>query len=138
MFKRNDVVSYSSRLNMIAKSGGIAITTVDDFANMILNRRAATSTKPIQLVFFSAPWCGPCRLTVPVVKDIMKQYQSQIDVYELSTDDLPEVAEKCNVKSIPTIQLYHDGKIEDTIVGCVAKSVLASSVAMLLEEVVPS
>jgi len=68
----------------------------------------------------------------------MKQYQSQIDVYELSTDDLPEVAEKCNVKSIPTIQLYHDGKIEDTIVGCVAKSVLASSVAMLLEEVVPS
>jgi thioredoxin 1 len=121
---------------MLAKSGGTAVRTVDDFANMVLYKK--TSEKPIQLVLFSAPWCGPCRLTIPVVKEIMKQFSSQIDVFELSTDDLPEVAERCNVQSIPTIQLYHDGKIEDTIVGCVAKNVLAASISTLLEEVVPS
>ena len=68
----------------------------------------------------------------------MKQFQSQLDVYEINTDDLPEVAEGCGVVSIPTIKLYHHGVVRDTIVGCVAKNVLAASVTKVLEEVVPS
>ena len=80
-------------------------------------------------------WCGPCRLTNPVVKEIMKQYQNKIEVVEISTDDLPEVASDAGVLSIPTIQLYHDGKVMDTIIGCVAKNVLARSVDKVLEDI---
>ena len=64
----------------------------------------------------------------------MKQYQNKIDVVEISTDDLPEVASDAGVLSIPTIQLYYDGKVMDTIVGCVAKNVLARSVDKVLED----
>lgn len=90
--------------------------------------------KPV-MVFFTAPWCGPCRLSIPVVKDIIKQFAGQINVVEVCTDDLPEAAAQSGVVSIPTIQMYFQGELMDTIVGCVAKSVLANSVEKLLEDV---
>jgi len=86
------------------------------------------------LVFFSAPWCGPCRLSNPVVREIIKQFVPRIDVVEVCTDDLPEVAEDAGVVSIPTIQIYCKGDLLDTIVGCVAKNVLASAVNKILED----
>jgi thioredoxin 1 len=87
------------------------------------------------MVFFTAPWCGPCRLSIPVVKEVLQQFKAQIDVVEVCTDDFPEVASGSGVVSIPTIQLYYRGKIQDTIVGCVAANVLASSVGKALEDV---
>ncbi len=81
--------------------------------------------------------CGPCRLTVPVVKDIMKQFSGELDVVEVCTDDLAEVAEDAGVVSIPTIQFYFDGAALEThsIVGCVAKSVLSNAVQKVIEDV---
>mmetsp|Transcript_23116 Transcript_23116/g.54848 ORF Transcript_23116/g.54848 Transcript_23116/m.54848 type:complete len:131 (+) Transcript_23116:775-1167(+) len=79
---------------------------------------------------------GPCRLTVPVVKDILKQYSGQIDVVEVCTDDLAQIAEEAGVVSIPTIQFYYKGKALEShsIVGCVAKTVLANAVEKVLED----
>lgn len=85
------------------------------------------------LVFFSAPWCGPCRLSNPVVKEIIKTFP-RLNVVEVCTDDLPEVAEESGVVSIPTIQLYYEGQLLDTIVGCVAKNVLASAVKKVIDD----
>lgn len=65
----------------------------------------------------------------------MKQYAGEIDVVEVCTDDLAEVAEKAGVVSIPTIQFYYGGEALDTIVGCVAKSVLANAVDKVLEDI---
>lgn len=81
--------------------------------------------------------CGPCRLTVPVVKEVMKQYSGELDVVEVCTDDLAEVAEDSGVVSIPTIQFYYDGAALEThsIVGCVAKSVLSNAVQKVIEDV---
>ena len=86
------------------------------------------------LVLFTAPWCGPCRLTSPVVAEIMALYRGRIHVLEVNTDDLPDVATTARVSSIPTILLYHDGAVRDVIVGCVARNVLAHSVDKMLEE----
>ncbi|KAL7473923.1 hypothetical protein ACHAXS_014328 [Conticribra weissflogii] len=121
----------ASGLSMIAKSGGRMILTTEQFESEVL--RGGDEALPV-LVLFSAPWCGPCRLTVPVVKEVMKIYQSKIEVVEISTDDLPDVAANAGVASIPTIQLYFDGKVRDTIVGCVAKNVLARAVDKVLED----
>ena len=85
------------------------------------------------LVLFTAPWCGPCRLTSPVVGEILAQYRGRIRVLEMSTDDLPEVAMDAGVRSIPTILIYHGGTVRDTIVGCVARNVLARAVDKVLE-----
>ena len=64
----------------------------------------------------------------------MKQFSGKIEVVEVCTDDLAEVAADAGVTSIPTIQFYHGGKLMDTIVGCVAKGVLANAVDKVLEE----
>lgn len=88
------------------------------------------------LVLYSAPWCGPCRLSNPVVKEIVKEFvpDQVIDVVEICTDDLPEVAEAAGVVSIPTMQIYYRGELLDTIVGCVAKNVLMSAINKILED----
>jgi thioredoxin 1 len=77
---------------------------------------------------------GPCRLSIPVVKDIMKQFSGDIDVAEVCTDDLPEVASDAGVVSIPTIQIWYNSELKDTIIGCVAKTVLASAVEKVMED----
>jgi thioredoxin-like negative regulator of GroEL len=68
----------------------------------------------------------------------MKQYVGEVDVVEICTDDLAEVAEDAGVVSIPTIQFYFAGRVLEThsIVGCVAKTVLANAVEKVLEDVV--
>lgn len=65
----------------------------------------------------------------------MKQYSGEIDVVEVCTDDLAEIAEQAGIVSIPTIQFYYGGEILETIVGCVAKSVLANAVDKVLDDV---
>lgn len=114
----------------VGKTGGKLIETVEEYTSIVLEME---SQKPV-MVFFTAPWCGPCRLSIPVVKDVMKQFAGQIEVVEVCTDDLPEVASDAGVVSIPTIQMYAKDELLDTIVGCVAKSVLATSVEKVLEE----
>lgn len=121
----------SSLLRGVAKSGGKLIVSEEEFGSSVLSPNAV---KPI-MVFFTAPWCGPCRLSIPVVKEVLQRFKSQIDVMEVCTDDLPEVASSSGVVSIPTIQLYYQGTVLDTIVGCVAVNVLASSVEKALEDV---
>ena len=64
---------------------------------------------------------GPvCHLLTPVVKDDMTEYNNQLYVVEVCTDDLPEVAAVAGVVSIPTIKMYVKGQLQDTIfVSCV-------------------
>eukprot|EP00429_Kryptoperidinium_foliaceum_P101052 CAMPEP_0176247278 /NCGR_PEP_ID=MMETSP0121_2-20121125/32873_1 /TAXON_ID=160619 /ORGANISM="Kryptoperidinium foliaceum, Strain CCMP 1326" /LENGTH=151 /DNA_ID=CAMNT_0017586929 /DNA_START=105 /DNA_END=556 /DNA_ORIENTATION=- len=98
-------------LQAVAKSGGKMIVTEEMYTQTVLSKDVK---RPV-LVFFSAPWCG--RLTNPVVKEVMKQYAGEIDVVEVCTDDLAEVAEQAGIVSIPTIQFYYGGQNLETIVG---------------------
>uniref|UniRef100_A0A7S1YJW1 Thioredoxin domain-containing protein n=1 Tax=Grammatophora oceanica TaxID=210454 RepID=A0A7S1YJW1_9STRA len=124
----------SSRLRplsmAVGKTGGKNIQTEDEFVSTVSSDLLPT------LCFYTAPWCGPCRLSIPVVKDVIKEFAGLIDVVEICTDDLPEVAENAGVVNIPTIQMYYEGRLYDTIVGCVATNVLASAVRKVLEETV--
>jgi thioredoxin 1 len=126
--------SSSSATSLHTVKGGDHINhnTNSDHSNNN-NNNSDNNILPV-LVLFTAPWCGPCRLTSPVVTEIMTQYANKIHVLEISTDDLPDVAISVGVRSIPTILLYHEGIVQDIIVGCVAKNVLAHAVDKMLEE----
>lgn len=71
----------------------------------------------LALVDFWAVWCGPCQAIAPVVDQLADQYQGKLKVAKLDTDANQETAVKFNVRSIPTIMFFKDGRHVDTVVG---------------------
>ncbi|MBK6421522.1 MAG: thioredoxin [Gemmatimonadetes bacterium] len=71
----------------------------------------------LALVDFWAVWCGPCQAIAPVVDQLAEQYVGKLKVAKLDTDANQETAVKFNVRSIPTIMFFKDGKHVDTVVG---------------------
>ncbi len=79
------------------------------------------------LVDFWAPWCGPCRMVAPVVDEIASQYEGQLKVVKLNTDENPQVASQYGIRSIPTLMIFKEGQKVDMVVGAVPKTTLANT-----------
>ncbi|MEG4811474.1 thioredoxin [Microcoleus sp. F8-D3] len=79
------------------------------------------------LVDFWAPWCGPCRMVAPVVDEIAQQYEGQVKVVKVNTDENPQVASQYGIRSIPTLMIFKGGARVDMVVGAVPKTTLANT-----------
>jgi thioredoxin 1 len=73
------------------------------------------------LVDFWAPWCGPCKVLGPVLEEIATEFKGRVKVVKVNTDENPDVAMRHNIRSIPTVLLYKNGQIQETIVGALPK-----------------
>ncbi len=74
-------------------------------------------TKGLAIVDFWAVWCGPCQAIAPVIDQLADQYAGKVKVAKLDTDSNQGTAVRFNVRSIPTIMLFKDGKHVDTVIG---------------------
>ena len=80
----------------------------------------------LALVDFWAIWCMPCKMVEPSIKQIAEDYKGRIKVGRINVDENREIASKFGIMSIPTLMIFKDGKMVDTIIGAVPKSVIES------------
>ena len=73
------------------------------------------SEKPV-LVDFYADWCGPCKMTAPVLEKLSEQVP-QVTFVKLNVDDAPEIAQQYQVMSIPNLAVFKDGALVNRAVG---------------------
>jgi thioredoxin 1 len=80
------------------------------------------------LVDFWAEWCGPCRAIAPILEQLATSYAGRVRVTKLDVDANQKTSMKFNVRSIPTLLFFKDGKHVDTIVGLTQKSALEARI----------
>ena len=89
----------------------------DNFQSEVMN-----SEKKVLLDFW-APWCGPCRMVVPMVEEIARE-RPDIKVGKLNVDDQPELAQQFGIMSIPTLMVMEQGKIVNQARGARPKKAI--------------
>ena len=92
------------------------------------------SDKPV-LVDFWAVWCGPCRQVAPVVESLAQKWGDRAVVTKLNVDDVPSVAERYGIMSIPTLMLFKNGQVVERVVGAASQAALEKRFEPHLEAV---
>ncbi len=75
-----------------------------------------TPGRPV-LVDFWAPWCGPCKAIAPILEDLAAELGAKVQICKVDVDHNTELAQKYNIRAIPTLLLFKDGQIKEQIVG---------------------
>ena len=84
------------------------------------------------LVDFWAAWCGPCKMVAPVVEELANDYKGKIKIAKMNVDENRQTPAKFGIRNIPTLILFKNGEVVQTIIGAQPKSYLETELKKLL------
>ena len=81
------------------------------------------------MIDFWAPWCGPCKALTPILEEISSELGDQVGIYKVNVDENTELAQEHGVQSIPTMLIYKNGALSETLVGVKTKDELVQIIS---------
>ena len=94
------------------------IETIKEYDETLQNNHSV-------FVDFYADWCGPCKMVSPLVEELSNEI-TDVTFVKVNVDDLPEVAERYGIMSIPTLIAFKDGEVAGQSLGFQPKEALAA------------
>ncbi len=104
---------------------------VIELTDTTFDKTVHNSDVPV-LVDFWAPWCGPCIMIAPILKEIADGYGNKAEICRLNVDDARDSAMEFGISAIPTLLLFKDGQVEKKWVGLTSKKDISAAIDELL------
>jgi len=106
--------------------GDVLEVSDDSFDSEIINADLPA------VVDFWAEWCGPCKMVGPVVEELAAAYKGKIKIAKMDVDKNRKTPAKFGIRNIPTLILFKDGEVVNTIIGAQPKRSLEEELKKLL------
>jgi len=84
------------------------------------------------LVDIYATWCGPCKMVVPILEELSKEYTGKIKIGKLDVDENPAIPSNYGIMSVPTLMFFKKGEIVDQATGVFNKQQLKNKIDQVL------
>ena len=104
----------------MSKNDAVMTLNDDNFEAEVLR-----STEPV-LLELGARWCAPCRALAPVVAELAHEYAGRVKLAQLDVDDNPRVPTRFEVRSVPTLLLFANGRVVGQLVGARPKPAIVA------------
>ena len=81
------------------------------------------------VVDFWAPWCGPCKAIAPILEDLANEQGDAVKICKVNVESNSEIAGRYDIRAIPTILIFKDGVVADTVAGLTSLDDLKAKLA---------
>ena len=107
--------------------------TITELKTETFDSTLAKATTPVVADFY-APWCGPCKMLAPMLETLAGQFAGRAEFYKINVDEAPDLAVRYQITGVPTLLIFDQGQVRDTIVGLPSPRALAARLETLAKE----